>query len=100
MQKKNLEYHKKCHTKESEHGMSCPECNGKEWKNWNSLHTHLWRAHEIDMELYKCDKCSFRTPNLSLLNNLHLKTHFDTRSYICEMCKKSFKNSKQLKNHR
>lgn len=97
-----VEYHRQCHSKENEHGIICPECKGGEWKNWNSLHTHIWRAHEVDMELYKCDQCNFKTPNLSLLNNMHVKIHQEDRNFICNVsgCEKAFKNSKQLKNHR
>ncbi|XP_073836784.1 uncharacterized protein [Musca autumnalis] len=100
-----LEYHKKCHLTDSSNLTSnqvamCPECKSTEFSNWNTLHTHLWRAHQIDMELYKCELCDFKTPIFSRLANTHAKIHYDDRNYKCEQCGKGFKNSKQLKNHR
>lgn len=97
-----VEYHRKCHdmSTDSPQAMLCPECKSTEFTNWNTLHTHLWRAHQIDMELYKCELCEFKTPIFSRLVNTHAKIHFDDRNYKCEQCDKAFKNSKQLKNHR
>lgn len=52
------------------------------------------------MELFACDKCDFKTPILSRLKNTHIKIHSEERNFICDFCKKAFKNTKQLKNHR
>ncbi|XP_067643605.1 uncharacterized protein [Eurosta solidaginis] len=95
-----IDYHIKCHTSESSsQSMVCPECKGS-FTNWNSLHTHLWRTHKIDMELYSCQLCNFKTPIYSRLLNTHSKIHYDERNYKCDQCEKAFKNTKQLKNHR
>ncbi|XP_011204673.2 probable serine/threonine-protein kinase ndrD [Bactrocera dorsalis] len=95
-----LDYHIKCHSSESPpQSMACPECKAP-FTNWNSLHTHLWRTHKIDMELYSCELCSFKTPIYSRLLNTHSKIHYDERNYKCDQCEKAFKNTKQLKNHR
>ncbi|XP_017057688.1 methyl-CpG-binding domain protein 6 [Drosophila ficusphila] len=96
-----LEYHGRCHnTQSSSQPMVCPECRSTEFSNWNCLHTHLWRTHQIDMELYCCQLCSFKTPIYSRLVNTHAKIHSEERNYKCEQCGKGFKNTKQLKNHR
>ncbi|XP_065361126.1 putative uncharacterized protein DDB_G0277255 [Calliphora vicina] len=97
-----VEYHRKCHDISSDNPQAaiCPECKSTEFTNWNTLHTHLWRVHQIDMELYKCELCEFKTPIFSRLVNTHAKIHYDDRNYKCEHCEKAFKNSKQLKNHR
>lgn len=68
--------------------------------NWNTLHTHLWREHNIDMELFQCPHCPFKTPILSRLKNTHMKIHSDTRDFKCDYCPKAFKNARQMKNHR
>lgn len=96
----NLEYHKKCHDPEKSGGIVCPECNAKDMNKWNVLHTHLWRQHAIDMELYACQLCAFKTPCLSSLNNIHVKIHAEEKNFKCELCASAFKNRKQLKTHR
>ncbi|KAH8260691.1 hypothetical protein KR038_003435, partial [Drosophila bunnanda] len=97
-----LEYHGRCHNglPSSSQPMVCPECKSSDFSNWNCLHTHLWRTHQIDMELYCCQLCSFKTPIYSRLVNTHAKIHSEERNYKCEQCGKGFKNTKQLKNHR
>lgn len=94
------DYHKRCHNEEVSHPMICPECNSTNFSNWNTLHTHLWRTHKIDMELHSCELCNFKTPIYSRLINTHSKIHSEERNYKCDQCEKAFKNSKQLKNHR
>jgi len=97
-----LEYPGRCHNGalSSTQPMVCPECKSSNFSNWNCLHTHLWRTHQIDMELYSCQLCSFKTPIYSRLVNTHAKIHSEERNYKCEQCGKGFKNTKQLKNHR
>lgn len=98
---KLLKYHKRCHNPSNSHQITCPECEIEEFKNFNTLHTHLWRQHGIDMDLYACKLCTFKTPILSRLKNFHSKTHSSEKNYKCEYqkCNKRFKNSKQLRNH-
>uniref|UniRef100_A0A182V6L4 C2H2-type domain-containing protein n=1 Tax=Anopheles merus TaxID=30066 RepID=A0A182V6L4_ANOME len=97
-----LDYHRKCHVvaPDSPNPIHCPECGSLEFRNWNTLHTHLWREHAIDMELYACHLCSFKTPVLCRLNNTHMKIHSEERNFKCAICGKAFKNNKQLRNHR
>ncbi|XP_055609255.1 uncharacterized protein LOC129756409 [Uranotaenia lowii] len=100
-----LTYHRQCHilTEGGQHvseGIQCPECGSCDFRNWNTLHTHLWREHTVDMELYSCHLCNFKTPVLCRLNNTHMKIHFDEKNFICVVCDKAFKNNKQLRNHR
>ncbi|XP_058178487.1 uncharacterized protein LOC131294457 [Anopheles ziemanni] len=100
-----LEYHRKCHLPatacSAESGaIRCPECGSLEFRNWNTLHTHLWREHAVDMELYACQLCSFKTPVLCRLTNTHMKIHSEERNFKCAICSKAFKNNKQLRNHR
>lgn len=95
-----LVYHERCHHPVNHLQIVCPECGLDDYRNWNTLHTHLWRQHQIDMELFSCTMCNFKTPILSRLNNTHVKIHSNERNFKCPQCDKSFKNTKQLKNHR
>lgn len=89
-------YHIKCHYQQ---GYKCPECNAT-FDSWNIVSGHLWRSHKIDMELFSCDKCNYKTYSMSKLNSIHKLIHSDIKAYVCGVCKKSFKNSKQLNNHK
>lgn len=93
-----LKYHKKSHSGTE---LVCPECASREFKTFNSLHTHLWRSHKINMELFACSLCDYKTPILSRLKNFHESIHSNEKNYVCNFpeCGKSFKNSKQMKNH-
>ncbi|XP_044738951.1 myoneurin-like [Chrysoperla carnea] len=92
----NLEYHLKCHNKTE---FLCPECPTN-FNVWNSLRGHLWRKHKIDIELYGCDKCDYKTFSLSQLNNIHKRIHTDMKPFLCDICAKAFKNPKQLRTHK
>ncbi|KAL7050962.1 hypothetical protein ACKWTF_004277 [Chironomus riparius] len=96
---KLLNYHKRCHFNINQ--IVCPECNSQAFKSYNTLHTHLWRNHSIDMDLFGCKLCNFKTPILSRLKNFHQKIHLSEKNYKCDYasCNKRFKNAKQLKNH-
>lgn len=91
-----LNYHIKCHT---ENGFECKDC-GENFLFWKPLSSHLWRFHKIDMELFSCDKCDYKTYSLAKLNNIHKLIHGDVKSFICNVCSKAFKNCKQLRNHK
>ncbi|XP_063217030.1 uncharacterized protein LOC134527923 [Bacillus rossius redtenbacheri] len=91
-----IEYHRRCH---KEHSFKCPECSHKT-DHWNSMSSHLWQSHAIDMELYACDQCSYKTTSYSKLMNLHHRIHGDERPFLCDICGKGFKNQKQLRNHK
>lgn len=99
-----LAYHERCHSADGQ--IVCPDCpDGPDttpvtFRTWNTLHTHLWRQHTIDMELYSCERCNFKTPIRSRLTNTHMRIHSDERNFKCDRCDKAFKNAKQLKNHR
>ncbi|XP_063907930.1 oocyte zinc finger protein XlCOF6-like [Zophobas morio] len=92
----NMNYHISCHT---DSGLACPVCS-ETFAAWKQTVIHLWRQHKIDMELYSCDKCSYKCTSLTKLNNVHKLIHSDVRAFVCPVCKKAFKNSKQLANHK
>ncbi|KAJ9599322.1 hypothetical protein L9F63_010189 [Diploptera punctata] len=92
----NIEYHRRCHRNDK---FVCPECS-QETIHWNSLSTHLWRYHVIDMELHACDICGYKTNSVSKLKNVHRRIHGDERPFLCDICGKGFKNPKQMRNHK
>lgn len=92
----NMSYHINCH---KDNKFICLVCS-QMFPAWKNLSSHLWRMHKIDMELYSCDMCEYKSVSLSKLNNTHKPIHSDVRSFICGICKKGFKNSKQLGNHK
>ena len=98
-----LEYHKNhCHDK-SGNDFVCPEClkaNIRFTGNWGKIVMHLWRSHNIDMELLTCDKCpEFRAFNKARLTD-HLTKHQTARPFTCNECDKSFKQERHLNDHR
>ncbi|XP_026727181.1 RE1-silencing transcription factor-like [Trichoplusia ni] len=92
----NLTYHRKCHKNGS---LICPECNS-ELGTVESLHTHLWKVHSVDMELPTCDNCGFKTYNRHRLNNVHMNIHRKFKGHVCNICSKAFKNANQLSKHK
>lgn len=76
----NLTYHRKCHKNGS---LICPECNS-ELGTVESLHTHLWKVHSVDLEMAACDNCEFKTYNRHRLNSVHKNIHRKVKSYICK----------------
>lgn len=94
----NLEYHQKCH-RDSGNGFACIQCDKFSSDSWASTAGHLWRKHGIDLEMHKCEFCSYRSYLLSNLENIHKKIHSTEKNYICSVCSKGFKNHKQLVNH-
>lgn len=48
---------------------------------WKPLTSHLWRAHGIDMELFACDKCDYKTNSLSKLNAIHKLIHSNVKAF-------------------
>jgi len=96
IQQDNIVYHRKCHHSDNE--FKCPEC-GETFARWRLVSLHLWKSHAIDMELYSCTLCDYKSSKSELLK-FHINTHSDDRSFLCDMCGKGFKNMKQLRNHK
>ncbi|PZC74036.1 hypothetical protein B5X24_HaOG208405 [Helicoverpa armigera] len=91
-----LAYHRQCHQNGK---LVCPECS-QVCAAVDALHTHLWKVHEVDMELPTCDVCGFKTYNRYRLHNVHMKCHKKLKLFICSICSKGFKNSNQLSKHK
>ena len=113
-----LEYHKKCHINVEdrlEMFFECPECkkeaieNKKDAKDpksniyssetWKKMALHLWRVHEIDMELFSCDICHEFKEFTSWRLEAHKIAHQVARPFLCNECGKCFKTNRNLKIH-
>lgn len=75
-----LAYHRQCHKNGK---LVCPECS-KVFGAVDTLHTHLWKVHEVDMELPTCEVCGFKTYSRYRLHNVHMKCHKKLKLCICE----------------
>ncbi|XP_022167729.1 zinc finger protein 85-like, partial [Myzus persicae] len=95
---KNLLYHRKFHLEDTFKCIEfeCQYTNSK----WLSMMTHLWKSHAIDIGMYGCNQCGFKTNSLYKLNTFHAKIHEQDKPYLCPECKKGFKTIKQLRNHK
>ena len=101
-----LKYHReKCHDPDS-NDYICPECgdNGRKFSGvWSRVAMHLWREHQIDLELMKCPYANclqFRAFNRARYED-HMSKHKTSRPYKCDQsnCGKSFKQERHLKDH-
>ncbi|XP_022697207.1 uncharacterized protein LOC111265089 [Varroa jacobsoni] len=75
----------------------CPEC-GLRIISWKTTVLHLWKAHQIDCDLYTCTLCEYKTTSYYKLLN-HNQIHSNQRNYVCMICGKDFKQVGQLRNH-
>lgn len=68
----NLKYHEKCHF---ENRFQCIEfdCQFTDMK-WLSMMSHLWKTHKIDIEMFSCNQCEFKTNRYKIKINLYFYT--------------------------
>ncbi|XP_054716478.1 zinc finger protein 569-like [Uloborus diversus] len=92
----NLHYHYSSHLDIGKSFM-CPECR-EEFEYWRGLVMHLWKEHGIDVDLYSCSECDYKTYSFFKVDN-HRKIHSEERGFICNQCGKGFKQISQLRNH-
>lgn len=92
----SLDVHLHCHNKE-DMGFTCCECQ-EPFPVWKTLRVHLWRTHTMDVDLFQCDACDYKTDTLHKLG-IHQEIHSDSRPYTCDVCGKGFKQLSQMKNH-
>lgn len=91
-----IEKHRECHV--SSRNFACPHCS-QPFRKWYECANHLWKSHSEDVDLYSCPNCEFKTALRAKLE-VHVKTHYDERGYLCTECGKTFKQAFQLQNHR
>lgn len=96
-QEETFQKHIQCHVPNS-YEFRCPECSQK-FLRWKGARYHMWKKHEIDMDLLACDECdSYRTDTLHKLR-LHKQIHSDDKPYTCDVCGKGFRQISQMRNH-
>lgn len=102
-----LEYHERTHLEEPKEkegdvrssSFVCPECKDK-FRQWSDLSLHLWKQHQLNMELLACEECSsFKAYSLAKLQS-HRLTHVEERLFLCDQCPKNFKTSRNLSHHK
>ncbi|EDW79318.1 uncharacterized protein Dwil_GK25365 [Drosophila willistoni] len=74
-----MELHVKCH---KENNFLCSEC-GLELANWRRCSAHLWKAHQIDVDLLQCPAlgCGYKSP-VSALVWRHMRVHKKWRARV------------------
>ncbi|XP_005098108.1 zinc finger protein 728 [Aplysia californica] len=94
-----LQVHKKLHTFKK--FVSCDIC-GQEFRFVSEVDKHKHTKHRYDrmLNIYKCSICGQRFPMLSHLS-VHCHSHNmpDAKPFECDLCKISYSNSTELKQH-
>ncbi|XP_022222285.2 zinc finger protein 337 [Drosophila obscura] len=69
---RKMEVHRRCHKGGS---FSCCEC-ALELSNWRRCSAHLWKVHQIDVDLLRCPalECNYNAP-VSALVWRHMRVH-------------------------
>ncbi|KAL8616276.1 hypothetical protein ACOMHN_056219 [Nucella lapillus] len=92
----SLDIHHRCHNKEDD-AFTCIHCQ-EPFQFWKPLRIHLFRIHQVDCDMFKCDLCEYKTDTLHKLG-VHREIHSEHRPYTCDVCGKGFKQLSQMKNH-
>uniref|UniRef100_A0A1A9X521 C2H2-type domain-containing protein n=1 Tax=Glossina brevipalpis TaxID=37001 RepID=A0A1A9X521_9MUSC len=67
-----LEHHLKCHTPEKDKFI-CFMCS-MDFNNWRRCSIHLWKSHQLEVDLLKCPICEYKAHN-SVLIWRHMRNH-------------------------
>ncbi|KAK0163188.1 hypothetical protein PV327_006896 [Microctonus hyperodae] len=78
----------------------CNICDDVKFTKWKACCLHLWKKHEIDIDMLSCTICNDYKSVTSVKLSTHMRVHSDSRDYECRDCGKRFKQSSQLRNHR
>ncbi|XP_017479280.1 PREDICTED: zinc finger protein 879 [Rhagoletis zephyria] len=76
-----LSLHTKCHINVSAvQEFKCFEC-GIELPKWRSCTAHLWKAHQVDVDLLHCPQCEYKA-HASVLIWRHMRVHKKWRTRV------------------
>ncbi|XP_015587714.1 zinc finger protein 845 [Cephus cinctus] len=99
--KEKMQQHTVCHAKSQNANLyKCNLCQGINFAKWRPCSLHLWKKHQIDIDLLSCKVCNTYKSATMVKMLTHLRVHSDNREYECPECGKCFKQSSQLRNHR
>lgn len=59
----------------------CAECQATA-KNWRNCSMHMWKEHNIDIDLLKCPFCVYKAA-LTVQIYRHLQIHGATKGFAC-----------------
>lgn len=82
---------------EKKDNFKCYQC-GVEFPRWRECCQHLWKQHQIDVNMLKCPVCDVRF-EFAVKVYRHLQTHRPVKAYSCTSCGKSFATHSQLLVH-
>ncbi|XP_039308960.1 zinc finger protein 569 isoform X1 [Solenopsis invicta] len=98
-----MQQHVLCHmNSESEIAMKfkCTVCRDMKFTKWRQCSLHLWKKHQIDIDLFTCKICEAYKSATVVKLLTHMRVHSDSRDFKCPECGKCFKQASQLRNHR
>jgi len=98
-QQQAVDYHTKCHTD----GLTfcCPECHSS-FVDWSSALPHLWTVHGIDLFMYQCSQCKFRSNDSSAVTKHSVAEHGGRppgQPFLCSVCGQSFRKANVRNQH-
>ncbi|XP_011695217.1 PREDICTED: PR domain zinc finger protein 5-like isoform X2 [Wasmannia auropunctata] len=96
-----MQQHVLCHTEsETATTFKCSVCRDMKFPKWRQCSLHLWKKHQIDIDLFTCKICKVYKSATIVKLLTHMRVHSDSRDYKCPDCEKCFKQASQLRNHR
>lgn len=82
---------------EKKDNFKCYQC-GIEFPRWRECSQHLWKQHQVDVNMLKCPVCDVRF-EFAVKVFRHLQTHRPVKAFGCSSCSKSFATQSQLSVH-
>ncbi|XP_055618937.1 zinc finger protein 426 [Toxorhynchites rutilus septentrionalis] len=82
---------------EKKDNFKCYQC-GIEFPRWRECSQHLWKQHQVDVNMLKCPVCDVRF-DFAVKVYRHLQTHRPVKAFSCPSCSKSFATQSHLSVH-
>ncbi|XP_012274482.1 zinc finger protein 93 [Orussus abietinus] len=96
-----MQQHASCHVEsQNVNVFRCNICRDMKFTKWRPCSLHLWKKHEIDIDLLTCKICKAYKSATMVKLLTHMRVHSESREFECTECGKCFKQPSQLRNHR